>query len=403
MISVQNRRPQLNGNNIKYMNKDNEQMDVNRKIRIDGDYLQSYQDDYIEIQIDKMNQRMTFFLIIFIILLGIISTFGFFYIRNNVQKVPQEVNDLSHQVVESMSTLSERHTQMESTVKNKLSLLEKVTEALRKDQKEIQDAMDRLNRTKADQNDIGTILDKANQDNYKAIEEVRDHINTMNKTFTKQFETMTEQFQTFNQDVNDIVQNSIVSIQKDFLDQLKQLSTNMKSIESDIESINARFKDINSRFKDINSRFENVSSSVSSVTSSLETVKTSIEDMIDSEKLEELLSIEREDYNNRAKLNKALMDNHIKILEEKLENIRLQLNHIQSRKKKIKSPKKESQPIVQQQLPVKTKKKNLLPKTTFLEPEEPASIQDYSPPKSSFQPVEIKPPVGKMIEEDLSD
>ena len=394
-------------------------MDVNRKIRIDGDYLQSYQDDYIEIQVDKMNQRVTFFSITFIILLGVIFTFGFFYIRNNVQKVPQEVQDLSHQVVESMSTLSERHTQMESTIRSKLSLLEKVTEALRKDQKEIQDAMDRLSRTKADQNDIGTILEKANQENYQAIEEVRNHLNTMNTTFSKQFSAFSEQFQSFNQDINEIVQNSIMSIQKDFLDRLSKLSTNVQALDKNVQTLDTNVQTIDSEITAVNTRMKGISSSVQSVTTSLETLSTSVEtvsgsmkDMIDSDKLEELLSIEREDFKNKATLQKALMDNHIKVLEEKIENIRLQLNNIQSRKKEMVPQKeKDPEPIVQQQLRLKTKKKNLLPKTTFLIPEEPESISDEpetireyaKPPEPVFQPVGKKPPVGKMIEEDLSD
>ncbi|MBF0450954.1 MAG: hypothetical protein HQK75_09650 [Candidatus Magnetomorum sp.] len=367
-------------------------MDVNRKIRIDGDYLQSYQDDYFELQIDKMNQRVTFFSIIFIILMGVALTFCFFYIRNNVQRVPQEVQDLSHQLVESMSTLSERHTQMESTLKSKLSLLEKMTEALRKDQKENQDAMDRLSRTKADQNDIGPILEKSNQENYKAIEEVRKHLNTMNATFTKQFNTFSEQFQSFNQDVNDIVQTSIASIQKDVQDRLSRLSTSIQSVESDMKTLKTRVTDM--------------SSSLNTVKSSVNDVVTNQKDMIDSEKLEEFLSIEREELKNNAARQKALMDNHLKVLEERLENIRLKVNNIQSLKKNT-SPTTEAEPLVLQELPIKTKKKNLLPKTSYLEPEEPDKIEVYTPPKPPptpvFQPVGKKPPIGKMIEEDLRE
>ncbi|KPA11418.1 hypothetical protein MHK_008371 [Candidatus Magnetomorum sp. HK-1] len=355
-------------------------MDVNRKIRIDGDYLQSYQDDYIELQIDKMNQRLTFFSIVFVIIIGVVFTFSFFYVRNNVQKVPQEVQDLSHQVMESMSTLSERHAQLESTIQNKLSLLEKLSEALRKDQREIQDSVDHLKRTKIDQNDISKVVGNIRQDNFEAIEEVRTHINEMNKTFTAQFNTFSEQFQAFNQDVNTIVQNSIASIQKELQGRLSKISESVQSVDSELDALNTKVADFSS---------------------SLDNITKATKDMIDSEKLEEFLSIERDDLKNKAALQKMIMDNRIKALEEKLETIRLQINNIQSRRKKI-TPAPE--PFVQQQIPLKTKKKNLLPKTNYVEPDPPPITQKYSPPpKPVFQPIGKKPSPGKMIEEDLSD
>ena len=360
-------------------------MDVNRKIRIDGDYLQSYQDDYIELQIDKMNQRLTFFSIVFIIIIGVAFTFGFFYVRNNVQKVPQEVQDLSNQVVESMSTLSERHSQLESTIQNKISLLDKLTEALRKDQKEIQDSVDYIKRTKIDQNDIGKVVGNIREDNFEAIEEVRKHINEMNKSFTAQFETFSEQFKTFNQDVNTIVQDSIASIQKEMQNRLAKISKSVNSVDSEIIALK--------------NRVENFSSSI-------DKISATTKDIINSDRLEEFLAIEREDYKSKAALQKVINDNQIKALEEKINDLRLQLKNIQSLRKEKAA---EFRPVVrqqqqqQQQIPLKTKNKDLLPKINDDIPPTQPVTKHYSPPKPTFQPIGRKPSPGKMIEEDLSD
>jgi chromosome segregation ATPase len=384
-------------------------MDVNRKIRIDGDYLQSYQDDFMENQVDKMNQRVTFFSIVFIIMMGIALTFGFFYIRSNVTKVPKEVQELSHQVVQRMSTISERHTQMESSFQSKLSLLEKVTEALRKDQKEIQDAIDKINRTKADQNDVGRILGKSSQENFKAIEEVRSHMNTMNTTFSDQFNQFSEQFKTFNEDVNEIVQNSITKIQKDVQERIDIASNNFQTIHSEANKrINQRInKEMNSFAKDVktldsnvrtlkseidtfNSRISDISSAVNDLSSDLTGFSKSIKDMIDSEHLEELLSIERKSYQDNADLQKALLENHIKVLDGKLNKLKQQVDNIQKNPVQSRSTNIETRtkPSVQNQLPVKTRKKDLIQKT---------NNQVY------HKPLEKKPPPGGMIEEDLPE
>jgi chromosome segregation ATPase len=376
-------------------------MDVNRKIRIDGDYLQSYQDDYIEIQVDKMNQRVTFFSIVFIILMGIAFSFGFFYIRSNVTKVPKELQDLSHQVVQRMSTISERHTQMESSFQSKLSLLEKVTEALRKDQKEIQDAIDKINRTKADQNDVGRILGKSSQENFKAIEEVRSHLNTMNTTFTDQFSKFSVQFEVFNKDVNEIVQNSISRIQEDVQERIDKVSATFQTINAemntfarDVKTLDSNVRTLKSELDSFNTRISDVASAVNDLSSDLTDLSKSNKDLIDSDHLEELLSIERKSYHNNADLQKALLENHIKVLEGKFDILKQQFEQLE---------KKQSQPvqsrqqnteirtnsIAQQQLPLKTRKKDLLQKINNQESTEPLITKP--------------PPPGDMIEEDLRE
>jgi len=384
-------------------------MDVNRKIRIDGDYLQSYQDDYIELQVDKMSQRVTFFSIVFIILMGISFTFGFFYIRNNVTKVPKEVQELSHQVVQRMSTISDRHAQMESSFQSKLSLLEKVTEALRKDQKEIQDAIDKINRTKADQNEVGRILGKSSQENFQAIEEVRSHLNTLNKTFTDQFNQFSEQFKAFNQDVNEIVQNSIERIQKDvqkkidkmsgrfqeihselnsFATNVKTLDSNMITLKSAIDPLKSEMDTLSSEIDSYNKRISDVSETVSDLSSDLTGISRSIKDMIGSDHLEELLSIERKNIQNNADLQKALLENHINLLEKKFDHLNQQVERIINNSVQSRNTNSEigTKPFVQKQLPVKTRNKELKQKS---------NNQNF------INPVVTKPPTNGMIEEDL--
>jgi chromosome segregation ATPase len=379
-------------------------MDVNRKIRIDGDYLQSYQDDYMELQVDKMNQRVTFFSIVFIILMGIAFTFGFFYIRTNITKVPKEVQALSHQVVQRMSTISERHTQMESSFQSKLSLLEKVTEALRKDQKEIQDAIDKINRTKADQNDVGRILGKSSQENFKAIEEVRSHLNTMNTTFTDQFSQFSAQFEAFNKDVNDVVQTSIVKIQKDVQERIggvqdriekvserfQTINAEMNSFAKDVKTLDTNVRTLKKELDTFNTRISDATSTVNDLSSDLTNLSRSIKDMIDSDHLEELLSIERRNVQNNADLQKALLENHIKVLDGKIDNIKQQVEKIQNNPPQSRRPVTETRPEpLVQQLPVKTRKKDLIQKTNSPE---------------LIKPLVTKPPPpGGMIEEDLPE
>jgi chromosome segregation ATPase len=379
-------------------------MDVNRKIRIDGDYLQSYQDDYMELQVDKMNQRVTFFSIIFIIMMGIAFTFGFFYIRSNVTKVPKEVQDLSHQVVQRMSTISERHTQMESSFQSKLSLLEKVTEALRKDQKEIQDAIDKINRTKADQNDVGRILGKTSQENFKAIEEVRSHLNTMNTTFTDQFNQFSKQFEDFNKDVNEIIQSSIAQIQNEVKDKINKLSGRFQTINNemnlfskDVKTVDANVRTLKSEIDTFNKRISEVASAVNTLSSDLTTMSKTYKDIIDSDQLEELLTIERKSFQNQLDLQKALLENHIKVLDGKLNKFNQKIEQIQ--KKSAQSGninnRINAKPYVKQQLPansqlpIKTRKKDLIQKT---------NTPEYNKPL-----VVTPPPPGGMIEEDLPE
>jgi len=381
-------------------------MDVNRKIRIDGDYLQSYQDDYMEIQVDKMNQRVTFFSIVFIILMGIAFTFGFFYIRSNVTKVPKELQDLSHQVVQRMSTISERHTQMESSFQSKLSLLEKVTEALRKDQKELQDAIDKINRTKADQNDVGRILGKSSQENFKAIEEVRSHLNTMNTTFTDQFNKFSAQFEIFNKDVNEIVQNSISTIQKDVQERIDKVSAtfqtinaemnsfakDVKTLDSNVRTLDSNVGTLKSELDTFNKRISDIASVVNDLSSDMTDLAKTKKDLIDSDHLEELLSIERKTYQNNADLQKALLENHIKVLEGKLDILKQQIEQIEKKQNnpvqsRHQNTEIRTKSIVQQQLPLKTRKKDLIRK--MQEPVEPI--------------VTKPPPPGDMIEEDLRE
>jgi len=372
-------------------------MDVNRKIRIDGDYLQSYQDDYMEIQVDKMNQRVTFFSIIFILLMGITFAFGFFYVRSNVTKVPEEVQALSHEVVQRLSTISERHTQMESSFHSKLSLLEKVTEALRKDQKEIQDAIDKINRTKADQNDVGRIIGKSSQENFKAIEEVRTHLNTLNTTFTDQFNQFSGQFETFNKDINDVLNNSVAKIQKDVQkkmdsasDRFQTINTEMNAFAKNVKTLDSNMRTLKSDIDKSNKRISQMSSAMDDISSDLAEISIPIKDMIDSDHLDELLAIERKGIQNDIKLQKVIFENHIKLLDGKLGNLKQQVENMQqdlaqSRQKKTSTMTK---PVVKKQLPVKTRNKDLIQKT---------ESQGFA------KPVVIKPPPGGMIEEDLSE
>jgi chromosome segregation ATPase len=379
-------------------------MDVNRKIRIDGDYLQSYQDDYMELQVDKMNQRVTFFSIVFVILLGIAFTFGFFYIRSNVTKVPKEVQDLSHQVVQRMSLISERHKQMESSFHSKLSLLEKVTEALRKDQKEIQDAVDKINRTKADQNDVGRILGKSSQENFEAIEEVRSYMNKMNTTFTTQFNKFSEQFEAFNKDVNEIVQRSITQIQEDVKNRIDKLSgrfqtinTEMNSFAKDVKTLDSNVQTLKSELDTFNKRIADISSAINTLSSDLTNISKSYKDTIDSDHLEELLAIERKSFQNNLDLQKALLENHIKVLDEKIDQFNQKIEQIQKNaaqsarenKGTFARPHIKQQLPVNSQLPVKTRKKDLIRKT---------ETQEYVKPL-----VTKPPPPGVMIEEDLPE
>ena len=413
-------------------------MDVNRKIRIDGDYLQSYQDDYIELQVDKMNQRLTFYSIVFVILIGIAFTFSYFYIRANVRQVPEEVENLSNQVVHRMSTISERHSQMESTFQSKLSLLEKMTEAIRKDQKVVEDAVDNLKRTKADQNDVGRILGKNSQENFEAIQEVRTHLNSMNQTFTDQFNQFSSQFEAFNKDVNEIIQTSIAEIQTETQNRLNKVSKSIQTVSSEVNAFGGEVKSLEREVKGLNGSVDNLDknlntldknvntvdknfnalksdldaldkrlseavSSVSVLSSEITDLQASITDMINSERLEELLSIERQTIRNSTDIQKALWENHVKLLNKRIQDIEKQMNAIQkqsssiqkqssaiqrqSRNTHVVKPKSQKR-FVQQELPIKTKKKNLISK---------------EPVKSVYKPVERTPPPGGIIEDELRE
>ena len=282
-------------------------MDLGKAIRIEGDYVQSYQDELHDIQIDRLKHRMTFMSVAFLIIIGACVFGGYNYIKDLNTKMPQEVQVLSQHVVERMSSISERYSTMEQTMNSKFSLLEKVTEGLREDKKEIEKAIAKFNEDKMDKAEIE-----------QTMGDVKNQLQTQ----------LTNQVSQSNQKTNELMSSFSTDISKEMSNQNQTFNAHIESINKEIASLKQDIESSNQRIEKLSSSFDKVTKEVKSYKSNFQDVSDYLNDAINSETLENRLRIERETYQEKYAKQVAIMEKKVQVLENSVQKLERKIQEL---------------------------------------------------------------------------
>jgi len=345
-------------------------MDVNRKIKIDGDYLQSYQDDMIDVKLDKMNQRVTFFFIITTCVIGLALAFVYFYINEYVTKVPKEIQELSLQVVERMSGLSQRYSDLEQALSGKLSMSEKLVDAMRKDQKDIQNSISNLSSAMLRQDDVTKIVrNEISSGIALTLSDTNKALKVLQSNVQIQYNALTEQINTINK------------LMAEWQQTIQEMNNKVESVQTEVNKYEANYKELTDY----------------------------LNHAIDQNKLEQQLKIERNEMSNTFSRQKAILEKKIEVLEEKIFNLEELIKKNQSQVKKKKPS--QNKEVTSQTKPDDKRPDVKRPASDLIPKPDKSNITQSPPPKdntphseASVQPTQPIPPPepGSLYEEELS-
>jgi len=256
-------------------------MEPNRNIKIDGDYLNSYQDEINDMQFDKLSQKMTFFTIAITCIVGFSLAFGYFYLKDNVKNIPEEVEELSKHVVERLSSVSERYESLENALNSKISILDKVTEGFRQSQKEIKAVIEGIENSKLGKDDINQIVEKTSNQTNKSIVDLKKEISNYNATYNEH-----------------------------------------------ITSINAKIDTVDTKTQNLNNIINALQKNVDKFKTTYDEVSSLLSDAVNLETLDKRIKQEKEDYQNTIARQKAILEKKIQVLEDQFNEIKKKIKNI---------------------------------------------------------------------------
>jgi chromosome segregation ATPase len=214
---------------FKFNGDDDEEPDSERSI---------YQEEAKDRQLEKLSHRVTIISILIPVLIGVIFFIAY---RNITGRVSQsqdtgamEIQNLSSQLEENFTKLSEKYGDLETALTQKLAALEKVDKSMKGNLKQAEDTLAKINATKADKNAIAKID--------KALDPIRQELKTIDSTITDlqtQNNDLKQQLAALSANLTRLSANTEKTLKESAAIQSKELT----AIQSDLSSLSGRKMD----------------------------------------------------------------------------------------------------------------------------------------------------------------
>ncbi|CAN2045743.1 hypothetical protein GMMP13_190008 [Candidatus Magnetomoraceae bacterium gMMP-13] len=281
-------------------------MTVNRRLGINGEYTER-QDELRNMEMEKLNNRITVFSIVIICIVGLTLFFGYYYVRDNFTKVPMEIKTLSEDLIDEMDDISKHYSTLNQSLNSKMSILEKVSDALRQELKETQESVRNLKKNAIDKRWVEKTLEKVSLKTDTTLSEIHSNFKKQNNDFTNQLGS---------------IDNKLLLLEKKF-------NTSINALQQDIEKHQISLKEASGY----------------------------LENAVDHDDLEKTLIIEREEYEAMLAKQKALLEKRFEVLESRLLKTEKNLKTFQNRGSKNNSSSSENSGVKKssKQKTIKTK------------------------------------------------
>ena len=143
-----------------------------------------YQEEAKDRRVEKLSHRVTIISILIPVLIGVIFYIAYLDITGRVSQSQDtdamEIQNLSSQLEENYTKLSEKYGDLEAALTQKLADLEKVDKSMKANLKEAEDTVAKINATKADKKDAQDAIAKIDI----ALNPIRQELKTINSVTT---------------------------------------------------------------------------------------------------------------------------------------------------------------------------------------------------------------------------
>jgi chromosome segregation ATPase len=143
-----------------------------------------YQEEAKDRRVEKLSHRVTIISILIPVLIGVVFYIAYRDITGRVSQSQDtdamEIQNLSSQVEENFTKLSEKYGDLEAALTQKLAYLEKVDKSMKDSLKQAEDTVAKINATKADKKDAQDAIAKIDI----ALNPIRQELKTINAVTT---------------------------------------------------------------------------------------------------------------------------------------------------------------------------------------------------------------------------
>lgn len=143
-----------------------------------------YQEEAKDRRVEKLSHRVTIISILIPVLIGVIFYIAYLDITGRVSQSQDtdamEIQNLSSQLEENYTKLSEKYGDLEAALTQKLADLEKVDKSMKANLKQAEDTVAKINATKADKKDAQDAIAKIDI----ALNPIRQELKTINSVTT---------------------------------------------------------------------------------------------------------------------------------------------------------------------------------------------------------------------------
>ena len=215
---------------FKFNGDDDEEPDSDRSI---------YQEEAKDRRVEKLSHRVTLISILIPVLIGVIFYIAYREITGRVSQSQDtgamEIQNLSSQLEENYSKLSEKYGDLEAALTQKLADLEKVDKSMKANLKEAEDTVAKINATKADKKDAQDAIAKIDI----ALNPIRQELKTINSVTTDlqtQNNDLKQQLATLSANLTRLS----ASTEKTLKESAAIHSKELKAIQSDLSLLSER-------------------------------------------------------------------------------------------------------------------------------------------------------------------
>ena len=159
-----------------------------------------YQEEAKDRRVEKLNHRVTIISILIPVLIGVVFYIAYSDITGRVSQSQDtgamEIQNLSSQLEENFTKLSEKYGDLEVALTQKLAALEKVDKSMKSNLKKAEDTVAKINATKADKKDQQNAIAKIDKalnplrQELKTIKSVTTDLQTQNNDLKQQLATL---------------------------------------------------------------------------------------------------------------------------------------------------------------------------------------------------------------------
>jgi chromosome segregation ATPase len=194
-----------------------------------------YQEEAKDRRVEKLSHRVTIISILIPVLIGVVFYIAYSDITGRVSQSrdtdAMEIQNLSAQLEENFTKLSEKYGELEAALTQKLANLEKVDKSMKENLKQAEDTVAKINATKADKKDAQDAIAKIDI----ALNPIRQELKTINSVITD--------LQTQNNDLKQQLAALSASTEKTLKESAAIHSKELAAIQSDLSSLSGQKMD----------------------------------------------------------------------------------------------------------------------------------------------------------------